>query len=43
METHELKRAVSLKTAPAHLPGTGADGAVPGLFSVKHLGLLAFK
>lgn len=33
--------AVSLKSAPAQLPG--ADAAVPGLFSVKQPGLLAFK
>ena len=32
---------VSLKAAPAQLPG--ADAAVPGLFSVKQPGLLAFK
>lgn len=33
--------AVSLKSAPAQLPGT--DAAVPGLFSVKQPGLLAFN
>lgn len=33
--------SVSLKAAPAQLPG--ADAAVPGLFSVKQTGLLAFK
>lgn len=33
--------SVSLKAAPAQLPG--ADAAVPGLFSVKQPGLLAFK
>lgn len=36
-----LGPAVSLKSAPAQLPG--ADAAVPGLFSVKQPGLLAFK
>ncbi len=36
-----LGPAVPLKAAPAQLPG--ADAAVPGLFSVKQPGLLAFK
>lgn len=36
-----LGPAVSLKSAPAQLPG--ADAAVSGLFSVKQPGLLAFK